>query len=80
MNTPPAHAIASREIVENVRGYMVYGDYGRDNHTPAIIEAVAHRQIDVGLVRDPLAAFFATRSKVPLHTEAVTPGAIPDGR
>jgi len=25
MNTPPAHAIASRGIVANVRGYMVYG-------------------------------------------------------
>ena len=27
MNTPPAHALASRGIVQNVRGYMLYGDY-----------------------------------------------------
>jgi mxaJ protein len=48
MNTPPAHAIASRGIVDNVRGYMVYGDYRRDNPPAAIIDAVVHRQIDVG--------------------------------
>ena len=31
MNSPPAHALAERGIVENVRGFMVYGDY-RDDH------------------------------------------------
>jgi mxaJ protein len=77
MNTPPAHAIASRGIVDNVRGYMVYGDYGRDNPAAAIIDAVAHGQIDVGLVWGPFAGYFANRSKVPLRTEAVTPAADP---
>jgi mxaJ protein len=73
MNTPPAHAIASRGIIDNVRGYMVYGDYSRDNPPAAIVDAVAHRQIDVGLVWGPLAGYFVNRSKVPLRTEAVTP-------
>jgi len=77
MNTPPAHAIASRGIVDNVRGYMVYGDYSRDNPPAAIIDAVAHRQIDIALVWGPLAGFFASRSKTPLRTEAVTPAADP---
>ena len=30
-NTPPAHALARRGIVGNVRGYMLYGDYSRPN-------------------------------------------------
>jgi mxaJ protein len=77
MNTPPAHAIASRGIVDNVRGYMVYGDYSRDNPPAGIIDAVAHRQIDVALVWGPLAGYFANRSKVPLRAEAVTPAADP---
>ena len=31
MNSPPAHALAERGIVENVRGFMVYGDYRNDH-------------------------------------------------
>jgi mxaJ protein len=77
MNTPPAHAIAGRGIVDNVRGYMVYGDYRRDNPPAAIIDAVAHREIDVGLVWGPLAGYFVNRSKIPLRTEPVTPAADP---
>ena len=30
-NTPPAHALARRGIVQNVRGYTVYGDYSTDS-------------------------------------------------
>ena len=77
MNTPPAHAIASRGIIDNVRGYMVYGDCSRDNPPAAIIDAVAHRQISVGLVWGPLAGYFVNRSKVPLRTEPVTPAGDP---
>jgi mxaJ protein len=72
-NTPPAHAIASRGIVDHVRGYMVYGDAGQYGATPAIIDAVARRQIDVGLVWGPLAGYFAHRSATPLRMEPVTP-------
>jgi mxaJ protein len=75
MNTPPAHAIASRGIVANVRGYMVYGDYSQSNPPAAIISAVEDRQIDVGIVWGPLAGYFAHRSKIPLRIEAVTPAA-----
>ena len=36
-NTPPAHALASRKIIDDVVGYIVYGDYsryspGQDHH------------------------------------------------
>lgn len=40
-NTPPAHALARRTIISNVRGYMLYGDYRRPNPSAAIVDAVA---------------------------------------
>lgn len=76
-NTPPAHAIASRGITANVRGYMVYGDYGRPNPPAAIVEAVEDGKVDVALVWGPLAGYFAHRSHVPLRLEAVTPAGDP---
>jgi mxaJ protein len=72
MNTPPAHALAVRGLIGNVRGYMLYGDYERPNPPAAIIEAVAQAQIDVALVWGPLAGFFAHRSAVPLRLAPVT--------
>jgi mxaJ protein len=72
-NTPPAHALAGRGIVTNVRGYMLYGDYRRPNPPAAIVDAVERREVDVALVWGPLAGFFAARSPVPLRLEPVTP-------
>lgn len=54
-NTPPAHAIASRGMTDNVRGYMLLGDYSRRNPTAVIVDAVARGDIDVALVWGPLA-------------------------
>ena len=72
-NTPPAHALASRGIIGNVRGYMLYGDYRRPNPPAAIVEAVEHGDVDVAMVWGPLAGYFAARSPVPLRLEPVTP-------
>jgi len=72
-NTPPAHALAERGIVGNIRGYMLYGDYRRPNPPAAIVEAVEHGDVDVAVVWGPLAAYFAAQSPVPLRLEAVTP-------
>jgi len=72
-NTPPAHALAERGVIANVRGYMLYGNYRRPNPPAAIIEAVERGDIDVALVWGPLAGFFAARSPVPLRLEPVTP-------
>lgn len=73
MNTPPAHAMASRGLVGNVRGYMIYGDYQQPNPPSAIVEAVAKGDVDVALVWGPLAGYFAKQSPVPLRLEKVTP-------
>ncbi|MBE2992287.1 quinoprotein dehydrogenase-associated putative ABC transporter substrate-binding protein [Sphingomonas sp. CFBP 13603] len=73
MNTPPAHAMARRGMTQNVRGFMLYGDYAKPNPPAAIIDAVAAGTIDVGVVWGPLAGYFAARAKTPLRIEQVTP-------
>jgi mxaJ protein len=72
-NTPPAHALASRGIIANVRGYMLYGDYREPNPPAEVMRAVERGEVDVALVWGPLAGYFAARSPVPLRLEPVTP-------
>jgi quinoprotein dehydrogenase-associated probable ABC transporter substrate-binding protein len=72
-NTPPAHALAARHIVNNVVGYTVYGDYLRPNPPARIVEAVARGNVDVAVVWGPLAGYFATRQEVPLDLAPVAP-------
>lgn len=72
-NTPPAHALATRGMIGNVRGYMLYGDYRRPNPPAEIVEAVERGDVDVAVVWGPLAGYFAARSPVPLRLEPVTP-------
>jgi mxaJ protein len=73
MNTPPAHALAVRGMIRNVRGFMLYGDYARPNPPAGIVRAVADGKVDVALVWGPLAGYFAKRSPVPLRLKRVTP-------
>jgi mxaJ protein len=73
MNTPPAHALSRRGIVDNVHGYMLYGNYETPNPPAAIIDAVAKGDVDTALVWGPLAGYFAAHSAVPLRLEHVTP-------
>jgi mxaJ protein len=70
VNTPPAHALARRGIVDNVRGYMVYGDYSRPNPERAILDDVENGQLDVAMVWGPVAGYFAAFEPSPL---AITP-------
>jgi mxaJ protein len=74
-NTPPAHALTHRGIVQNVRGYMLYGDYAEPNPPAKIIEAVASGEIDVAIAWGPLAGYFAPREKVALAIAPVMPQA-----
>jgi mxaJ protein len=73
MNTPPAHALARRGIVQNVRGYMLYGDYRQPHPPSAIIEAVEHGDVDVAVVWGPTAGYFAAQASKPLTIEPVQP-------
>jgi mxaJ protein len=72
-NTPPAHALAGRGIVDNVRGFTLYGDYAKPNPPAAIVEAVERGDVDVAVVWGPLAGYFAAKSPEPLRLEPVTP-------
>jgi mxaJ protein len=74
MNTPPAHALARRGITQNVRGYMLYGNYREPNPPAAIVNAVAERRVDVAVAWGPMAGYFAARAKPVL---AVSPLAAP---
>ncbi len=73
MNTPPAHAIARRGVIQNVHGFMLYGNYATPNPAARIMDAVATGRVDVALVWGPLAGYFAKRAAVPLRLEPVTP-------
>jgi len=72
-NTPPAHALSARGIVENVRGYTLYGDY-REPHPPSrILDALVAGEIEVAVVWGPLAGWYASSSAVPLKLVPVRP-------
>jgi mxaJ protein len=73
MNTPPAHALSRRGIVQNVRGYMLYGDYRQPHPASAIIDAVENGDVDVAIVWGPTAGYFAAQASTPLTIEAVQP-------
>jgi mxaJ protein len=72
-NTPPAHALGSRGIVRNVRGYTLYGDYSRPNPPADILTALARKEIDVAIVWGPLAGYFAPREPVAMEIVPVSP-------
>jgi mxaJ protein len=65
-NTPAAHAVARRGLIENVRGFTPYGDYREPNPPARIIDALAAGEIDVALAWGPLAGYFAPRASTPL--------------
>jgi quinoprotein dehydrogenase-associated probable ABC transporter substrate-binding protein len=77
VNTPPAHALAARGIVDNVRGYSVYGDYGTAHPSAAILDAVVRGDVDLAVVWGPLAGYFAERLGAPLDWAPVTPATEP---
>lgn len=72
-DTPPAHALAARGVIQNVHGYTLYGDYSRENPPARIVEAVTKGEVDVAVVWGPLAGYFAKRARTPLEVVPVTP-------
>jgi quinoprotein dehydrogenase-associated probable ABC transporter substrate-binding protein len=72
-NTPPAHALSRRNIIQNVRGYSVYGDYRQANPPARIIDALVKGDIDVAIAWGPLAGYFAQKAPVALDITPVSP-------
>jgi mxaJ protein len=73
INTPPAHALSKRNMVQNVHGFSVYGDYRTPNPPARVIDAVARGDVDVAVAWGPLAGYFAQREPVPLDVRPVSP-------
>jgi quinoprotein dehydrogenase-associated probable ABC transporter substrate-binding protein len=76
-NTPPAHALAVRHIIDNVVGFSIYGDYRQPNPPARIVDAVASGDVDVAIVWGPLAGYFARHQPAPLALAPVAPVADP---
>lgn len=74
-NPPAAQALAARQIVQNVRGYTVYGNYSQPDPPRGLIDAVADKTVDVAVAWGPLAGYFARREPVPMEVTPVSPQA-----
>ena len=72
-NAPPAHALTRRHIIDNVKGFTLYGDYSQPDPPARIVDAVAKGDIDLAIVWGPLAGYFAKQSRVPLEVVPVSP-------
>ena len=72
-NTPPAQALASRGMIDNVRGYPIVGDYAQPSPQARILEALERGEIDVAIVWGPFAGYFAKRAPSPLAIVPLTP-------
>lgn len=72
-NTPPAHALMRRGIIDNVRGFMVYGDHERPDPQSDIVEAVASGALDIAFVWGPVGGWFAGRHGPALSVRPVSP-------
>lgn len=71
-NPPPAHALGAQGIVDNVFGYMIYGDYREPNPPARVIDAVAAGELDVAAVWGPFGGYFAKHAPVPLAAVPIT--------
>ena len=72
-NTPPVHALSSRGVVGNVKGYMLAGDYSKPNPPARLIEAVSKGDVDIAIAWGPLAGYFAKTQSPRLIVVPVSP-------
>lgn len=72
-NVPPAQALAKRGIIQNVRGYSIYGDYSQPNPPADLMKAVAEGEVDLAIVWGPLAGYFASRMHSEVQIVPVSP-------
>ena len=71
-NPPAAQELASRHLVQNVRGFPIYGDYSRPDPQRTIVDAVADGRVDVASVWGPLAGYYARRESMPIDVRPIT--------
>jgi mxaJ protein len=73
-NPPAAQELASRHLVQNVRGFTIYGDYSSPEPQRTIIDAVADGRVDIAIVWGPLAGYYAQRESTPIDVRSVVGG------
>jgi mxaJ protein len=74
-NPPPAQALAARHIVQNVRGFTVFGDYSKPYPQRGPIDAVQDGRVDVAVVWGPIAGYFGQSAAADrLDITPVVPG------
>ncbi len=73
-NTPPVHALLDRGIApEQFVGYSLYGDYAKPDPPRALIDGVAHGEVDVAVGWGPIAGYFAQKEPEALDITPVSP-------
>jgi mxaJ protein len=58
-NTPPVHALNNRGMVDNLKGYTLYGDYKNESPPARVLDAVEKGEVDVAIAWGPLAGFYS---------------------
>jgi mxaJ protein len=72
-NPPAAQALASRHIIQNVRGFPIYGDYSLPDPQRDLIDAIAQGRIDIAVMWGPLAGFYARHQSTAVDIATVRP-------
>ena len=72
-NPPPLHALGRRNIINNVSGYSIFGDYSKSNPPARLVEAVADGTIDVAIIWGPFGGYFGLRQPVAMRVAPVSP-------
>jgi len=72
-NPPAAQALAARHIIDNVRGFPVYGDYSSSHPSWGVLNALEQGDVDVAIAWGPLAGYVASRTRARIEMHPVTP-------
>lgn len=73
VHTLPAHALAVRGHVENIRGYASFQERPQDNPATEMLRAVARGELDVAIAWGPVAGYFSSQQQAPLEMAPVLP-------
>ena len=58
-NTPPVHALNNRGMIENLKGFTLYGDYKEESPPARVLDAVEKRDVDIAVAWGPLAGYYS---------------------
>lgn len=79
-NPPPVVALVEHGLVQNLRGYSVYGDYRTESPPADLVRAVRAGEVDLGIAWGPLAGYYARRGTPVLAIRALPEHDAPPGQ